>query len=388
MRLFVRLLIVLIVLGALGGWLGYAKYQQIQAGKTKLNAPQPPATVAATQARTETWQISLRSTGSVKAVNGIRVTAEVAGIVKRIAFDSSQRVTQGDVLVELDSSVDQAALAGLIAERDLAKTRFQRNANLLPRNAISQSEYDESKARYDATKAAVAEQRAKLAKKTIRAPFDGLLGLRLVDQGQYINPGDPIVSIQSLDPIYVDYTVPEAQFARISLGQRVEVHVDAYSEKAFSGEITAIDAEINEGTRSVDVRATLDNPNEALRPGMFARVQTLERQAREVVTLPRTAVSFNTYGDFVFLIQAAESTDEQAANSAKGGGNSEDDETLTVSRKQVTTGRTRDGRVAITEGLKPGDRVVRAGLVKLRNGQSVTIDNSVKLDDSVEAGKP
>ena len=138
----------------------------------------------------------------------------------------------------------------------------------------------------------------------------------------------------------------------------------------------------------MDVRATLDNPNDALRPGMFARVQTVERQAREVVTLPRTAVSFNTYGDFVFLIQAAESKDEQAANSAAGGGDSEDDKTLTVSRKQVTTGRTRDGRVAITEGLKPGERVVRAGLVKLRNGQSVTIDNSVKLDDSVEAGKP
>lgn len=370
MRVFIGLVIVVLFLAALGGGLGYYKYGQIQQMQAKLNEPQPPATVAATEAKRESWQISLSSTGSVEAINGIEVTTEVAGTVQRIAFESSQRVEQGDVLVELESSVDRAALDGLIAERDLAETRFERNSNLLPRNAISQSEYDESKSRYDAAKAAVAEQRARIAKKTIRAPYDGLLGLRQVDQGEYINPGESIVSVQALNPIYVDYTVPEAQFGKISVGQEVEVQVDAYPERTFSGEISAIDADVNESTRSVDVRATLDNPGDVLRPGMFARVQTVERQSRKVVTVPRTAVSFNTYGDFVFLIQPVEEGDG-----------------LKVSRKQVTSGRTRNGRVAISEGLEPGDRVVRAGLVKLRNGQNVKIDNSVELDDTVEDGE-
>jgi membrane fusion protein (multidrug efflux system) len=369
MRVFIGLLIVVLFLGALGGGIAYWKYEQIQQMQAKMSKPQPPATVAATEARSETWQVSLSSTGSVNAINGIEVTTEVAGKVERIAFESSQRIDQGEVLVELESSVDRAALDGLIAERDLAQTRFERNANLLPRNAISQSQYDESKSRYDAAKAAVAEQRARIAKKTIRAPFDGLLGFRQVDQGEYINPGEAIVAIQALDPIYVDYTVPEAQFSAISVGQTVEVRVDAYPDRTFTGEISAVDADVNEGTRSVDVRATLDNPQDALRPGMFARVQTVERNKKDVVTVPRTAVSFNTYGDFVFRITEGE------------------DDQLKVSRKQVTTGRTRDGRVAVTKGIEPGDRVVRAGLVKLRNGQNVTIDNSVELDDTVEAGE-
>lgn len=363
MRVFIRLLIVILFLGVVGGVIGYLKYDQIQEMQAKMSEPRPPATVTATEAKSETWQVSLSSTGSVEAVNGIEVTTEVAGKVERIAFESSQRIDEGEVLVELDSSVDQAALQELIANRDLAKTQFDRNANLLPRNAISQSQYDESKSRYDAAKAAVAEQRARIAKKTIRAPFEGLLGLRQVDQGEYINPGDPVVALQALNPIYVDYTVPEAQFSAISVGQSVEVRVDAYPERTFSGEISAIDADVNEGTRSVDVRATLDNPDDLLRPGMFARVQTVERQSRDVVTVPRTAISFNTYGDFVFLIQPVE-----------------DGDGLKVTRKQVETGRTRDGRIAVTEGLETGERVVRAGLVKLRNDQNVTIDNSVELD--------
>ncbi len=370
MRLFVRLVIVLLILGAIGGGVAYWKYRGLQQIQAKLEQPQPPATVSATEARAESWQISLGSTGSVEAVNGVRVTSEVPGVVERIAFESSQQVEQGDVLVQLVSSVDRAALEGLIADRELAEVQFKRNENLLPQNAISQSEYDETKARYDAAEAAVAEQRARIAKKTIRAPFDGVLGLRRVDPGQYINPGNPIVALQSLDPIHVDYTVPEKDFKAISTDQKVEVRVDAYPDRVFEGRVSAVDADVTESTRTVDIRATVPNPDQALRPGMFARVETVERRARELVTIPRTAVSFNTYGDFVFRIKEA------------------DDGTLTVSRKQVTTGRTREGRIAITEGLEPGDRVVRTGLVKLRQGQSVTIDDSVELDDTVEAGNP
>lgn len=362
MRIFIRLVIVIVVLGLVFGGIFYWKQQQWQQMQAQMSQPQPPATVASAEARREQWQPALRSTGSLTAVNGVAVTTEVAGKVERIAFQSSTRVSDGDVLIQLDSAIDRAALDGLVADRELAKVQFDRAANLLPRRAVSRSEYDEARARFEAAKAAVAEQQARIARKTIRAPFDGLLGLRQVDQGEYLSPGNDIVQIQALDPIYADYSVPERQFSAVSVGQPVEVVVDAYPERVFKGEVTAIDSGVDEGTRTVRVRATLANPDASLRPGMFAEVRTLAPEKTSVVTVPRTAISFNTYGDYVFAIESGE------------------DDTLTVSQKQVTTGRVQNGRVEVAEGLQAGQRVVRAGLVKLRNGQKVTIDNSVELN--------
>src|SRR5690606_21184654 len=206
-------------------------------------------------------------------------------------------------------------------------------------------------------------------KKTIRAPFDGLLGLRLVDIGEFISPGDDIVQLQALDPIFVDYSVPEREFRNLAPGQVVAVTVPAYPEREFSGTLTAIDSGVDEGTRSVRVRATLENADGALRPGMFAQVSTLREETRDVVTVPRTAISYNTYGDFVFVI-----------NEGEGG-------SLTVSRRQVRTDASREGRIEVTEGIEAGDRVVRAGSMKLREGQPVTIDNSVELDDGTVTGQ-
>lgn len=362
-RLLFALVLLVVIFGGIAGW----KYRQIQQMSAQMSQPQPPATVASTEVTTESWRPRLEAVGSVVAVNGIDVSTEVAGKVSRVAFESASRVSEGDVLVELDAAVDNAALRGLRADLSLARLQFERAEELLPKRSISRSDYDEAKARMESAQAAVAEQEARLANKVIRAPFDGLLGLRRVDTGEYLSPGATIVSLQALDPIYVDYALPERYLQDVRPGLKVEARVDAYPDETFEGEISAVDSKVDEGTRSITVRATLPNPDDRLRPGMFAAVSTLEPDTEEVLTVPRTAISFNTYGDYVFLI------------------NEGDDGKLTVERRQVDTGATRNGRVAVTSGLDSGQRVVRAGLVKLRNGQPVQIDNSVALDDSAVA---
>lgn len=359
-RLILVLLLLAVIFGGIFGW----KYRQLQQMQAQMSQPQPPAAVAATTVEQEAWQPTLRAVGSLVAVNGVAVSTEVAGVVSGVAFESGETVERGDVLIRLDDSVDRAALTGLQADRELARVQFERTQDLLERRALSRSEFDEAKARFDAARAAVTEQRARIALKTIRAPFGGLLGLRRADLGEYLSPGARIVQLQALDPIYLDYAVPESQFNRLRVGQQVEARMDAVPGESFRGSISAIDSGIEAGTRTVTVRATLPNPEGALRPGMFAEVETLEGEPQPVLTVPRTAVSFNTYGDFAFLI-------------AEG-----DDGELTVERRALTTGATRQGRVVVEDGLADGDRVVRAGLVKLRNGQRVTIDNSVELDDA------
>ena len=359
-RLILVLLLLVVIFGGIFGW----KYRQIQQMQAQMAQPQPPAVVASTTVQQESWQPTLRAVGSLVAVNGVAVSTEVAGVVSALAFDSGQSVKRGDVVIRLDDSVDQAALEGLVADRELARVQFERAQDLLGRRALSRSEFDEAKARYDAARAAVAEQQARIAKKTIRAPFTGVLGLRRVDLGEFLSPGTPIVQLQALNPIHLDYSVPETQYSRVDVRQTVEASVDAFPERRFSGTVTAIDSGIDEGTRTVTVRATLPNADGALRPGMFAEVRTLEGEPEPVLTVPRTAISFNTYGDFAYRIQEGE------------------DGKLVVKRQPVTTGATREGRVAVTEGLSEGDQVVRAGLVKLRDGQRVSIDNSVELDDA------
>lgn len=361
-RLFFRLVLVLIVLGVLAGGLGYWKYQQIQQQMARMSRPQPPATVSSAPVRQDQWRPRLSAVGSVLAINGVDVTTEVAGIVSNIAFESGQTVKAGDLLVQLEDSVDQAGLEGLIADRKLAQVRFERSSNLLPRQAVSQSEFDEAKARYESAQAKVAEQRARIQKKRITAPFGGVLGLKRVDNGEYLSPGSTIVELQMLEPIHVEFTLPERRFDQVRTGQPVEARVAAFKESVFEGEVTAIDTSVNAPTRSFTVRATLPNPARRLRPGMFAEVSVLEPETRRVLTVPRTAISYNTYGDFVYRIRQGQ-----------GGA-------LTVERTPVKAGDTRAGYVEIIEGVEAGDRVVSAGLVKLRNGQSVQIDNSTGLD--------
>jgi membrane fusion protein (multidrug efflux system) len=368
-RFVIRLLLVLILLGLIFGGIFGWKYFQFQQMAAQMNQPPPPAVVSGTEVRRETRQPTRNAVGSLTAVDTVRVSSEVAGIVERIQFESGDRVNRGSVLIRLEASVDEAALEGLKADRQLAKVQFERSKDLLPKGGVSQSEFDEAKARYDAARADVVEQQARIAKKTIRSPFAGALGLRRVSVGQYLDPGDAIVDLQAIQPIYVDYTLPEQYLPELSEGQVVHIEVAAYPDIRFSGTLTAIDPGVEEGTRSVSLRATFENPEGRLKPGMFAQVFTEIDEERSVLTIPRTAVSFNTYGDYVYRI-------------VSGAGDG-----LKVERQQIQTGAVQDGRVEVVKGLKADERIVEAGLVKLREGQAVTLKDDVELRHGEVSGE-
>lgn len=357
MRLATRFVIVIVFLGVvLGGIFGYKIFQFGQM-QEQFAQPQAPAIVAATTAEIRSWRPVIKAVGSLEAVNGIRVANEVPAVVESIHFESGDTVAAGDLLVRLDAEIDEAALRTRRAEAQLAEQEFKRLADLLPKRAVSQAEYDEAKANYDAAQARVNEAEAQLNKKIIRAPFAGSVGLRMVDRGEYLATGSPIVEINMLDPIYVDYTLSERELSSVDTGYEVAVTVAAVPEQTFMGEVTAINSSVNPETRTVRLRATLANPDQVLKPGMFATVQTRQPKAEDLVTVPRTAISYNTYGDFVFVITENEDGEQ------------------VVKRRTVTTGLTRDGRVAISSGLEAGEQVVAKGLLRLRAGQQVTIQD-------------
>ncbi len=291
-------------------------------------------------------------------------------MVEEIRFESGDRVSKGDVLIRLNADIDEAALRTRRAEAQLARQEFKRVSDLLPKRAVSQSQYDEAKANFDAATARVNEAEAQLGKKVIRAPFDGTLGLRMVDQGEYLATGTAIVEINMLDPIYVDYTLSEKDLPLVATGYDVHASVAALPDEVFNGKVSAINTSVNPETRTVRVRATLANPENKLRPGMFATVMTRQPQDRTVVTVPRTAVSYNTYGDFVFVIEE------------------NDQGELIVNRRTVETGDTRADRVAVLSGLDADQQVVEKGLLRLRAGQKVTIQNvTIQNEASQEDGE-
>lgn len=361
-----RLVFVILALGLLfGGIFGWKGYQSQQARQLLAAARPPAVTVSATQVEEQRWQAKVAAVGTLRANQGVDVSAEVAGRVAGISFESGHRVALGDLLVQLDASAEQADLRSLEAQLDLARLDNERAR--LQTTAVSQAQLDRAKSVMDSLAAQADAQRATIDKKAIRAPFPGELGIRLVDLGQYLSPGTAIVTLQSLDPIFVDFSLPERHLQALAIGQIVEVEAAAYPGETFTGLISAISPKVEAQTRNVPLRASFDNADRRLRPGMFARVAVLIGGMDRVLTLPRTAISFYPYGDSVFVIQ----------------GNGED---LVVERRQVTTGRTRAGRVEIVTGLSAGDRVVSAGQLKLRSGQQVRIDNSVELPHGVTRG--
>ncbi|MBU2873336.1 efflux RND transporter periplasmic adaptor subunit [Marinobacter salexigens] len=369
MRTASRFLIAIIFLGVvLGGIFGY-KFYQFGQMKEMLSQPQPPAEVSATEARTESWTPSIKAVGSVNAVNGIEVANEVPGVISSINFESGDTVKKGDILIRLNTAIDEAAVRTRRAEAQLAEQEFKRISDLLPKRAVSQSQFDESKANFDAAQARVNEADAQLSKKVIRAPFDGTLGIRMVDQGEYIATGTPIVEINMLDPIYVDFTLSEKNLQDVAREYSVVATVAAVPEQEFKGKVSAINTSVNPETRTVRVRATLSNPQKLLRPGMFATIRTLQPKDDKVVTVPRTAVSYNTYGDFVFVIEE------------------NDDGDLVVNRRSVTAGQTRDKRVAILSGLEAGEKVVSKALLRLRAGQKVKIQEENSDESSGQSQK-
>ena len=352
--MFTRFILVALFLAAVfGGIYGWKQRAAEQMAAGQAGGP-PPAVIAATTAQREQWQPYLQVVGSLTAVAGIEVTSEVSGKISAIHFSSGQAVREGDLLLELDDTTDQAQLTGLLAERSLASLKFERAEKLVKERSVSKSDYDEARATLDNADAQVAAQQALIEKKRIRAPFDGRLGIGRVDPGEYLTPGAPIVPLEKLDPIFADFTLPERELARVDEGQGVEIQVQAYADETFSGRIVAIDPGIEVGSRSFRLRARLDNPERRLRPGMFAEVRVTLPNIDDVITIPDTAISYAPYGDSVFVI-------------------SDEDGRKTVSRRQIETGKTRAGRVAVTSGLEPGEQVVSAGHNKLRNGQAVTL---------------
>ena len=350
-----RVVSVVVILAVLLGALFVWRFAQISQQAERMSQAPPPAEIETAEAVTRRWTQATSAIGGLRAVNGVQVANEIAGVVESLEFESGQRVEAGDVLLRIEGETDEAALETREAEARLALQQFERFSDLIDQNAVSQSEFDEARANYEAAEARVHEQRALLNKKTIRAPFSGVLGLRLVDLGEYIGVGTPIVGINMLDPIQVDFTISERALQRVSVGDRVEVTVAAFPDRQFVGEILAIDSSVLPESRTVRVRARLPNPDMQLRPGMFANVQAVRDEVKEVVTVPRTAISYNTYGDFVFEIVDGE------------GGQK------IVERVSVTTGNVRDGEVEIIEGLEAGATVVGAGLLRLRNNQPIKV---------------
>jgi len=350
-RIFLVLILSLLIFGGLFGW----KFYQDRQAESAKKVP-PPVVVAATEVKQELWQPYLTSVGSLVAVAGVDVSNELAGIVTAIHFESGQSVKKGQLLIKLDTSTDEAELKGLQADELLAKVQLERSKQLLGKQFISQSAYDLNRAQLALAQSAVTAKSSVIAKKQIRAPFSGKLGIRLVDVGQYLAEGSAIVPLQMLNPIHVDFMLPEQHLAGLAIDQNLAITVQAYPDKIFRGTISAINPGIDIGTRSIKVRATLANPEQILRPGMFAEVQILSSREQEVLTLPDTAITYNPYGESVFVVESGE-------------------QGLTVKRRQIETGETRNGRVRITNGLQAHERVVSAGQVKLRNDIPIIIDD-------------
>ncbi|MEE4249063.1 MAG: efflux RND transporter periplasmic adaptor subunit [Alcanivoracaceae bacterium] len=344
------------------------------------NMPMPPATITATEAVSDEWVLALDAVGTVRAVNGVEVTTQVAGEVEQIHFSSGDEVKQGDVLVSLDARTDSAQLKALEAAARLAEQEYERFQTLFKQGSISRSELDRRQSERDQAIATANAQRERVAQKTLRAPFSGKLGIRQVDLGQYLNPGNAVVTLQQLDPIYVNFSLPERDQALLQSGLAVRASLSAMPDELFEGEISAIEPGVDPTTRNFNVQASFPNNEQKLRPGMFARISIRLADSEQVVVVPRTAIQYAPYGNSVYVITEKE---EQAAE--EGEGAEEDKEpTLIVKRRFVKTGSERGDLVAVIDGLKAGERVATSGLLKLRNDATVIINNKVEPSSEID----
>jgi len=349
--------------------IGLVKFFQIRAAIAQgMSWSPPPEAVTSIVAKQEQWPASLNGIGTVVAVQGVEVSADLPGIVEAIAFDSGKRVAAGDVLVRLDTSQERAQLAAAEAQRELAQLNLNRSRSLLEKGVIAQAEYDQLAAQAKTADARVGEIRATIARKTIRAPFTGVLGIRQVDKGQYLNGGAPIVPLQSMDPVYVNFSLPQQDVAAIEVGAEVRVSADSIANAKPVGRITAINSVVDPETRNVQVQATFHNPRAQLRPGMFVDVQVELGSSTGVIALPASAISYAPYGNSVFVIGDVKGPDGKPY---KG-----------VRQQFVKLGASRGDQVAILSGVKPGEEVVTSGVFKLRNGAKVMVDNKTQPNNN------
>jgi membrane fusion protein (multidrug efflux system) len=360
-----RMTWMLIITGALVVFLGSMKYRQIQVAIADASAFQPPPEAVTTiVAKQEDWPEILDAIGSVAAVHGVNVSADLSGIVEAIDFDSGKTVRAGDMLVRLDTRQEKAQLAAAQAERNLAEVNLQRMAGLRAKGVASQAEYDKAAAEAEQAEAKVNEIRATIDRKTIRAPFSGILGIRQINLGQYLEGGNAVVPLQSLDPIYVNFSVPQQEVHHLRAGAEVNVMVEGAGNGPAQGRITAIDSIVDQATRNVSVQATLPNRDGMLRPGMFVQIKLTLSEGDPVVTLPTSSINYAPYGDSVFIVEDLKNP--------KG-------ETYRGLRQQfVKLGGSRGDQIAVLSGVRAGEEVVTSGVFKLRNGAAVSVNNEVQ----------
>jgi membrane fusion protein (multidrug efflux system) len=324
----------------------------------------PPTTVTSTEVQQGEWEPTFGAIGTIAPVQGATIGAEMPGMVAEVPFESGRPVKKGDMLVKLDASAEEAQLRAAQADAELAKTDLDRARDLAARRVISQSELDTAAARYTQRTSAVENMQSVINKKQIRAPFDGIAGIREVNVGQMVSAGDRLVTLQALDQVYVNFALPQQQLSDVRVGLPVKVTSDAVPGREFEGRLTAINSAVDSATRSVGLQATLDNPGHALRAGMFARVLVVLPQKNPVLFIPATAVAYAPFGNSVYVIEKEQ--DEETK-----------EEKLVLRQQFVRTGETRGDFVAVTEGLKAGEQIVSSGVFKLRNKMAVVIDNTL-----------
>jgi membrane fusion protein, multidrug efflux system len=369
-----RMIVMLVVTFTVIAALGFVKFKQVQTAIAQGASFQPPPEAVTTLvAQSESWPATLSAIGTVAAVQGVTVSADLPGTVTRVAFESGRGVRKGEVLAELDTRQERAQLAAIEAQQELARLNYNRLKGLLADRVISQAEFDRAAADQKETDARLGEVHATIERKTIRAPFDGVLGIRLVNLGQYLAAGDAVVPLQSLHPIYVNFGVPQQDIGQIRVGHRIQVTARDVAGVAFSGRVTALDSIVDQATRNVQVQATLPNTTGQLRSGMFVQTELLLGASQSVIAVPASAINYAPFGDSVFVVTDLKG---QKGETYRG-----------VRQQFVKLGGSRGDQVAIVSGVSAGDEVVTSGVFKLRNGAAVVVNNKVQPSNK-RAPKP
>jgi len=362
-----HMIIMLVIVGLLlGGLVGFNLFKGYMMQKHMASSPVPPATVATIKADYQQWQPQLSAVGTLRAVRGVDVTTEIAGLVRSVNFKSGDEVKAGQLLAQLNADSDVAQLRALEAAAELAETVYERDKAQLAVQAVSKAQVDAAAADLKSKRAQVAQQAALVDKKAIRAPFAGKLGISTVNPGQYLNPRDKLVTLQTIDPIYIDFYLPQQQLPQIAIGQKVTITADAYKDMSFTGKINAINPKVDTNTRNVQIEATIPNPKRQLLPGMFTTVKVNAGEEQRYLTLPQTAITYSPYGDTVFVAKASDKKDQKG------------NPILVAQQVFITPGPTRGDQVAILKGVEPGAEVVTSGQTKLKNGTPLTINNAVQ----------
>jgi membrane fusion protein, multidrug efflux system len=379
-----RMVLMLLVLGiVLGGYFAFQQFKAKMIHGFLASMANPAQTVSTVTATTQTWQPEVQAVGSLRAVNGATLSLEVGGVVTRIDFKSGDDVREGQVLLQLRADDDAAKLAALEASAALAQVNYDRDLRQFRSQAVSQAVVDTDSYNLKNARAQADQQRAIVAQKTLRAPFAGHLGIRAVDLGQYLNAGTAVVTLQALDPLFVDFSVPQQALSRVVVGQTVAAKVDTFPTETFQGKIIAVSPSVDTDSRNVQMRASLPNPDHRLLPGMFATINIAAGAPEQHITLPQTAITYNTYGSTVYLVQKSDGNGAAPGGAAQGGAApAAAPPPLIAKQIIVTTGTTRGDQVAVLSGVKPGDVVVSAGQIKLHNGAPVVINNKIQPSDN------